>query len=144
MSGLEASMIKARNAEKRGDFAEAERLYDAVLQKFPRNARARRGLDEVFKRRAMAQLKTDAPPQAQLDRLIDSYRQGQMIQVVAQAEMLLQAHPRDAFTHNLLGAAYLTLNMPAEAETALRLAHSQGIRMPAICNNLGMALADQG
>jgi hypothetical protein len=40
MSSLETSMIKARGAEKRGDFAEAERLYGAVLQKFPGNARA--------------------------------------------------------------------------------------------------------
>ena len=43
MSGLESSIVKARKAENRGDFAEAERIYGTVLEKFPRNARARRG-----------------------------------------------------------------------------------------------------
>jgi predicted O-linked N-acetylglucosamine transferase (SPINDLY family) len=144
MSGLETSMIKARNAEARGDFAEAERLYGAVLEKFPRNARARKGLDAVFKSRALAQHKTDTPAQALLDRLVESYRQGLMTQVVAQAERLLESHPQAAFVHNLLGAAYLTLGRHAEAERALRTAHAHGIRMPAICNNLAMAIADQG
>lgn len=140
MSGLEASMIKARNAEKRGDFAEAERLYGAVLEKFPRNARARKGLDDVFKNRALAKLKTDAPSQAALDRLAESYRQGQMMQVVAQAETLLASHPGAAVVHNLLGAAHLTLGQPAQAEAALRRARDQGIDFAPICNNLGMAL----
>jgi predicted O-linked N-acetylglucosamine transferase (SPINDLY family) len=144
MSGLETSMIKARNAEKRGDFAEAERLYSAVLAKFPRNARARKGLDDVFKNRALAQMKADAPPQPLLDALVESYGQGRMTQVVAQAEALLESYPRAAAVHNLLGAAHLTLGQPAAAEEALRRAHSLGIRMPAICNNLGMAIADQG
>jgi predicted O-linked N-acetylglucosamine transferase (SPINDLY family) len=144
MSGLEASMIKARNAEKRGDFAEAERLYGAVLEKFPRNARARKGLDEVFKNRALAQLKTDAPPQPLVDALVESYRQGQMTQVVGQAEALLESHPGAVLVHNLLGAAHLSLGQPALAEAALRRALSQGARIPAIWNNLGMAIAEQG
>lgn len=144
MSGLETSMIKARTAEKRGDLAEAERLYAAVLEKFPRNARARKRLDDLFKSRAIAQIKTDAPPQWQCDELVERYRQGQMIEVINRAQALLRSHPRAALVHNLLGAAYLNLELPAEAETALRVAYSHGVRMPAICNNLGMAIAAQG
>lgn len=141
MSSLETSMIKARSAEKRGDFAEAERLYGAVLQKFPGNARARKGMDELFKTRALAALKADAPPQAALDALTQAYEQGRMAQVVSQAEALLKQHPRSGFVQNLLGAALLTLGQPARAEAALREAHGRGVRHPALCNNLGMALA---
>lgn len=144
MSGLEGTMIKARNAEKRGDFAEAERIYGTVLEKFPRNARARRGLDEVFKKRALEQLKTDAPPQPLLEQLAESYRQGQMTQVVTQAEQLLADYPRAVMAYNLLGAAHLALGQDSQAETALSRAREQGIRHAPICNNHGMALSRLG
>jgi predicted O-linked N-acetylglucosamine transferase (SPINDLY family) len=144
MSSLETSMTKARSAEKRGDFAEAERLYGAVLQRFPGNARARKGMDALFKARALAVLKADAPPQSALDALTLAYREGRMAQVVSQAEALLNDHPRSALVHNLLGAALLTLGEPARAEAALRGAHGAGVRHPALCNNLGMAIARQG
>jgi predicted O-linked N-acetylglucosamine transferase (SPINDLY family) len=142
MSSLETSMIKARGAEKRGDFAEAERLYGAVLQKFPGNARARKGMDELFRARAQAMAKTDAPPQAALDALVESYQQRLMPDVVSQAEALLEQYPRAMIVHNLLGAAFLSMGEYAPAERALREAHARGVRHPAICNNLGMALVN--
>ena len=141
MSSLDTAMTRARSAERRGDFAEAERLYGAVLQKFPGNARARKGMDQLFKSRALAVLQADAPPQTELDALVQAYEQGRMAQVVNRAEELLIDHPRSAFVHNLLGAACLTLGDPARAEAALRAAHAGGVRHPALCNNLGMALA---
>jgi predicted O-linked N-acetylglucosamine transferase (SPINDLY family) len=144
MSSLETAMIKARSAEKRGDFAEAEQIYGGVLRKFPGNPRARRGMDELFKARSLAMLKADAPPQDALDALALAYEQGRLAQVVGQAEALLERHPRSALVHNLLGAAHLTQGEPARAEAALRKAHAAGVRHPALCNNLGMALANLG
>jgi predicted O-linked N-acetylglucosamine transferase (SPINDLY family) len=140
MSSLETSMIKARGAEKRGDFAEAERLYGAVLQKFPGNARARKGMDAMFKARALAALKADAPPQDVVDALSSAYSEGRLAQVITMAEPLLGPFPRSAFVHNLLAAALLTLGQPARAEAVLRAAHERGVRHPALCNNLGTAL----
>ena len=142
MSSLETAMIKARGAEKRGDFAEAERLYGAVLQRFPGNARARRGMDELFKARALALAEADAPPQDALDLLAECYRQRRMSEVVSQAEALLARYPRAMIVHNLLGAALLSMGDYARAETALRVAHARGVRHASICNNLGMALAN--
>jgi predicted O-linked N-acetylglucosamine transferase (SPINDLY family) len=142
MSTVETLMIKARGAEKRGDFTEAERHYGTVLQKFPGNSRARKGMDDLFKARALAALRADAPPQDALDALAQAYEQGRFAQVVTQAEVLLDNHPRSAIVHNLLGAAHLTQGEPARAEIALRKAHVSGVRHPALCNNLGMALAN--
>ena len=144
MSGLETSMIKARSAEKRGDLAEAERLYGTVLAKFPGNARARKGLDEVFKRRALARMHHDAPPQSAIDALTEAYSAGRVGEVVDLAERLLDRHPDSAIVYNLLGAALLGARQPQRAEAALRRAHERGIRHPAICNNFGMALAALG
>lgn len=141
-SGVEASIIKAKGAERRGDFTEAERLYGTVLTKFPGNARARKGLDQLFKNRALAQ--QDAPPQAAIDRLTAAYEQNRLGEAAAQAEDLLTAYPRSVFCHNLLGAALLRSGRAAEAERALRRAHMAGFRLAPICNNLGMAIAEQG
>ena len=46
---LETMLMTARSCTKRGDYAEAERLYRDVLGRFPRNERARRAYtpDEV-------------------------------------------------------------------------------------------------
>ena len=41
-NSLELIFVKARNAEKRGDHAEAAALYEAILRRFPANARARK------------------------------------------------------------------------------------------------------
>ncbi|MCB2073888.1 MAG: tetratricopeptide repeat protein [Novosphingobium sp.] len=144
MSGLESSIVKARKAENRGDFAEAERIYGTVLEKFPRNARARRGLDQVFKRRALEQLKADAPPEPLMEQLAETYRQGQMAQVVTQAEKLLESYPRAVMAYNLLGAAHLALGRHPQAESALSRARAKGIRHAPICNNHGMALSRLG
>ncbi|MFA7604169.1 MAG: tetratricopeptide repeat protein, partial [Novosphingobium sp.] len=144
MSSLETTMVRARGAEKKGDFAEAERLYGAVLHKFPGNARARRGMDTLFKARALAMLTADAPPQAAIDALSQVYRQGDLTQAVARAKALIAQYPRSALVHNLLGAALLKLDQPARAEAALRAAHAHGVRHPALCNNLGLALARGG
>jgi protein O-GlcNAc transferase len=143
-SGLETGMIKARNAEKRGDFSEAERVYQSILQKYPRNARARHGLDKLVLARSSAMLRADAPPQATLDHLADLYRRGLLGQLVAGAGAALAQYPRSAFVHNLLGSAYLGLHQPDKAEAALRAALEAGANHPAICNNLGMALAELG
>ena len=144
MSSLETAMIKARGAEKRGDFAEAERVYGAILQKFPGNSRARKGMDQMFKTRALAMMRADAPSPAEIDALAGAYEQGHMTQVVALAEGLLASYPRSTIVYNLLGAALLTLGQADRAEAALREAHARGVRHPAICNNLGMALASLG
>lgn len=143
-SGVEAVMIKARGAEKRGDLAEAERLYQSVLAKFPNNARARKGLDQLCDSRTQAGMSADAPPEPTIERLAGLYQSGQMPQVVTEAEALLADYPRSAFVHNLLSAAWLTLGQPAEAEAALGRALALDLRQPALFSNMGMALANQG
>lgn len=137
---VEAVMIKARSAEKRGDLAEATRLYHSVLERFPNNARARKGLEQVAGNRDAA----EAPPEPTIERIANLYRQGRMADVAAEAETLLGEYPRSAFLHNILSAAWLTLGQPAKAEEALRRALASEVRQPALYSNLGMALASQG
>ena len=41
---LEQSLIKANSHVKKGELAEAEKLYETILQKFSNNIRAKQGL----------------------------------------------------------------------------------------------------
>ncbi|MBY0302251.1 hypothetical protein, partial [Sphingomonas ginsenosidimutans] len=61
---LDSALHKAALAEKRGDMAEARRVLDAVLARFPANRRARVAADRLAQRAAEA----DAAPIAELSR----------------------------------------------------------------------------
>ncbi len=143
-SGVEAVMIKARGAEKRGDLAEAERLYHSVIDRFPNNARARKGLEQIAESRNAAATAADLPPEPLIQALTENYRRGDMANVAGQAEALLREYPRSVFVHNILSAAWLKLGQPARAEAALRRAIADGVHQPALFCNLGVALAALG
>lgn len=84
------------------------------------------------------------PPQRLLTALFDAYHRGEMAQVIDQAQALLESHAGTETVYVLLGAAHLTLGQPIPAEATFRRALADGIRAPAICGNLGMAIAAQG
>jgi len=112
-SGLEATMSKARKAAQRGDAAEAERLYNSVLAKFPGNVRARQGLDQL--RSASQQPSLQKP---EIDHLIALYRSGALAETAALAKALSERHPTSAMCLNMLGAATIGLERFDEAEAA--------------------------
>jgi predicted O-linked N-acetylglucosamine transferase (SPINDLY family) len=137
--GLETALIKAQNAVKRGEFAEAAQLYGAVVERFPRNARALRGLAQLRQVEAAA-----ATPQAEADRLIGLYQRGQLAQVAAESEALVAKHPRSPMLYNILGAASIGLKDFAKAEAAFTQAAALDPDDAEIHNNHGIALNSQG
>ena len=100
---LDSALHKAALAEKRGDMAEARRVLDAVLARFPANRRARVAADRLAQRAAEA----DAAPIAELSRLHAFYAAGDHAGAAAGARTLAAAFPRDARVHALLGGALL-------------------------------------
>ena len=136
--GFEIYFIKAKTAEKRGDYAEAESLYRSILEKFPKNTRALKGLEQLH------HLQDPAPPQEEIDQLAAAYRQGQLGQAVTQGEALAARYPRFPLIHNILGIAYIGLKEFPKAESALRHALSINDEFPELHNNLGISLMHQG
>jgi tetratricopeptide (TPR) repeat protein len=84
------------------------------------------------------------PPQSALAGLTNSYRRGEMQQVIVDAGMLLERHAGVEAVYVLMGAAHLSLKQYAEAEATFRRALAAGIRQAGIYSNLGMAIAEQG
>lgn len=137
--GLETALIKAQTAARRGDAAEAERLYGALLERFPRNARVRKGLEQL-----RAAGTGGMTPQAEAERLIRLYQQGDLAQVAQQSAALVQRYPQVALFQNILGAACIGLGDFSRAEQAYMRAGELDPGNAEVHNNHGIALSGQG
>ncbi len=136
MSGLEALMIKARGAARRGETDAARALYREALSRFPRNSRARAALDALEAANAN-------PPPEQLDAMISAYRAGALDEAVRQGARLAEQFPQSFTVHNLQGAALLALGVLPAAEAAFRRAILADPDAAACYNNLAITLRRQ-
>ena len=139
---LDKALRLANNNAKEGSSEEAKRIYQDILDKFPKNKRAQKGLDSLKK--PIQANATQNPPQATINQLINLYNQGQLPEAVDYAEALTEQYPKAFFVWNILGAANKGLGRVREAAeafkkvTVLNPTYADGI------NNLGVALQDQG
>ncbi|WP_067737526.1 O-linked N-acetylglucosamine transferase, SPINDLY family protein [Novosphingobium naphthalenivorans] len=136
MSGLESLLIKAKGAANRGETDAARAIYRKVLDKHPRNPRARAAL-------AALEAANNNPSQQQFDAMVAAYKSGRMSDAAQQGHTLAEAFPRSHGVHNLLGAALLALNDNAGAEQAFRRAIEADPNHPASYNNLAISLRKQ-
>ncbi|WP_170065936.1 tetratricopeptide repeat protein [Novosphingobium guangzhouense] len=131
--------MKARAAARRGEIEEARALYGRILERHPRNARAKAALNAL----TTAPAGTDTHAQIAFDRMVAAFEAGRMAEAAACGEALSRDHPHAHGVHNLLGAAMLELGDPRGAEIAFRRAIAADPAPSASCNNLSIALRRQ-
>ncbi|MFK4873163.1 tetratricopeptide repeat protein [Novosphingobium sp. ZW T3_23] len=136
MSGLEALLIKARGAAKRGDADMARTLYREALGRFPRNGRALAALEALDAANAN-------PPSTRLDAMLGAYRSGRMEEAAREGARLAAEFPQSFTVHNLQGAALLALGVLPAAEAAFRRAIEADPDAAACRNNLAVTLRRQ-
>ena len=112
------ALLKAKSHGKKGEIEEAQKLYQVVLQAFPKNKRAQQGLATLNKPKQPAA--TQGLPQETINQLVNLYNQGQLTAVVEQAEALTEQYPKAFIIWNILGAAHKGLGKTFEASEALR------------------------
>ena len=138
MSKTDISLMKAKNAQKRGDFAEAQRLYAEILTQFPQNIRAQKGMQ------ALLQQQGGSLPQSEIDALVALYRAGRLGDVIAKGERLVAEYPGAFIVHNILGVANLSSGRIEQAVDSF----SQALRIKPdyveAYGNLGVALKELG
>ena len=139
---VDQTLSKAKSYARKGETEEAKRLYQNVLQAFPKNGRAQKGLDALNKPKQLNS--TQNSPQETINQLTDLYIQGQWAAVVEQAQALTRQYPNAPFIWNILGAA-------AAKTGQIDLAISAFERVIAIkpdnaeaYYNMGIVLMDQG
>ncbi len=103
---IDQLLSRAKSCARKGDVQTAVQIYRSVLQRFPKNKRAQKGLQSL-----QCQQATDnQPPQNQINALIKLLQQGQLQQVVQHATPMTRQYPNTTALHDFLGMAHMGLH----------------------------------
>ena len=139
---VDQALLKAKSHAKKGDIEEAKKLYQSVLQTFPKNKRAQQGLSALNKPTQPAA--TQSPPQEIINQLLNLYNSGNLEAVVKQASSLTEQYPDAFIIWNILGAANKGLGKTVEASEAFKKATELNPTYADGHSNLGVTLQEQG
>ena len=135
---VEQSLMKAKSHSKKGDLAEAQKLYETILQNFSNNIRAQQGLASIKKYKQNNVIQN--PPQEAVSELVNLYNQGQMEAVIEQAETLTAQYPGAHVVWNILGASRAQIGMLDEAVEAYKTSISLKPDFAEAYSNMGVVL----
>jgi tetratricopeptide (TPR) repeat protein len=139
---VDKALLKAKSHAKRGEVAEALKLYQAILCEFPKNNNAQQGLAAL--RRINLGDPTKSPPQETIDQLVNLYYGGQLTVVDEQAKALIEQYPEAYTVWNILGVANMGLGKMFEASAAFQRVTTLNPNDPDGYNNLGVTLLELG
>ena len=115
---LDKALRLAKNNVKEGSSEEAKRIYQDILEKFPKNKKAQQGLSAIDSSHPLGVEKD--PPQETINELVTLYNQGQLAAVVNQAKALTANYPNAFAVWNILGAASKGLGRLDQAVSAFK------------------------
>ena len=141
---LDQAIRLAKKKNNEGSIEEARRIYQDILNKFPRNKRASNGLKELSGGLVGTESKAQDPSKKQLQALINLYSQGQLHQSLQEAENLVQRFPQSAILFNIQGAILKGLRQLDQSVEAYNKALSIKPAFAEAHNNMGVVLQQQG
>ena len=141
---LDQALTLAKKKAKDGSPEDSERIYQDILEKFPKNKRAIDGLKRLVGRPVGNTSKVQDPPQDQLQALINLYSQGQLQEALQEAGTLVHQFPQSAILFNIQGAVLQGLGQLDAAIEAYNKALAIKPDYADAYNNMGNALKEQG
>ena len=139
---LDKVLKKAKFHENKGEFIEAKKLYQQVLQIFPKNTRAQQALTHLVEFR-QKNTKNNQPLEV-INKLVSLYNKGNFLTVVEEAQILIDQYPSSFFLCNILGASATEIGMIDEAIEAYKKAISIKPDYADAYNNMGVVLKQKG
>ena len=140
---VDQKLMKAKSFEKKGNFVEAEKLYNNILENFTSNKRAYFGLENLKKiKKNNVNLKI--LPQEEINDLERLYNLGKFSLTFKKANSLSIQYPEILTLWNILGASALQIGMLDNAITAFKKVILINPNHVDAHNNLGVALKNQG
>jgi len=139
---VDQTLSKANSCAKKGEIEEAQKLYQNVLQAFPQNGRAQKGLDALRQHHGPAT--TQNPPQELLHRLLGHYQNGRFSDAEKLAVFITQEFPRHQFAWKVLGALFGATGRKYEATEANQTVVALSPKDAEAHNNLGNTLQELG
>ena len=110
---LDQVLKKAKFHEMKGEFIEAKKLYQQILQIFPKNIRAQQALNHLIEFRQGNIKKKQSIEE--INKLVNFYNKGKFLTVVEQGQILIDQYPSSFFLWNLLGVSATELGMIEKA-----------------------------
>lgn len=136
------ALLKAKGLARKGDVDGASQLFAAVLEQFPQNKEATRGLLSISSAEPRA---TQAPVAASgqdLQSLVTLFNEGNLQEALGAGRILAIRHPDEPLIHNVVGAVYKSLQQYDNAIGSF----TQAVRLKPdyaeAYNNLGAACHD--
>ena len=143
-SPVDSKLRKAINLIKSGRLAEAEEIYQKILQKFPKNKKAIEGVKKLSEGTNSRAFTPQGAPKRKIQELIDLYNLGRFNEVVSLAQKLSDSFPEAFIIFSIMGASNASLNNLAEAEDNYRHALALRPDYADAHNNLANVLQEKG
>ncbi|MFO1261506.1 MAG: tetratricopeptide repeat protein [Sphingomonadaceae bacterium] len=141
---LETIFMNAKRHTKRGEYQEAQKLYEGVLLEFPKNIRARQGLDALRQAKGEAIALDGAPPALETDHFLALVNAGRLDEALARGETLAREYPRSVLLHDVLGQIHYARRDLDQAVAAFRRAIAVRPDCPEVHYNLAVVLQELG
>ena len=139
---VDKALLKAKSHSAKGEILEAQNLYETILQMFPKNKRAQKGIMALKK--AKQSISTQGVPAEIIKHLNSLYNQNQLAEVIKQATPLTRQYPKAFLIWNILGAAAAQTGKFNKAIISFEKAISLKPNYADAHNNLGNVLKEQG
>ena len=139
---VDQALLKANFYKKNGNISEAQKIYQAILEVFPRDKEAQKGLSILNKTHKTSN--QQSPAQEVINQLTSLYNQGHLGAVIEQAQTLTKQFPNEAFIWNILGASSAQVEKLDQAVFAFQKVISLKPDYADAYNKMGNALTDQG
>ena len=136
------TLLKAEAHRKKGQKQEALKLFKEILEEFPKNKRAQRGLAALNEQRHLDG--ANGRPEISIDKMVSLYNQGRYEELIRETEKIIEFFPNDFDVWNMTGLAYLGKANSSSAEEAFKRATRISPENPIGYNNLGIAFKEQG
>ncbi|MDG2355252.1 MAG: tetratricopeptide repeat protein [Paracoccaceae bacterium] len=122
---LEKALKFANKKVKDGALEDAKLIYANIIQRFPKNQRALKGISVIKKLSAKEFKKLQTPTSEQMGIIVKSYENGNYREVLMHTDQMLRLFPDSDILYNFRGAANVALSefLPAigDYNNAIRL-----------------------
>jgi tetratricopeptide (TPR) repeat protein len=140
---VNATLSRAKSHAKKGQLDESMLLYHRVLEAFPLNQQAKKGLKALQKGQETKK-NLSGPSQAQIDAIITLYSQGHAQEALSVSETLIKDYPKEPLLYNISGACYQALGQLDAAVNRYEQALAIKPDFAEAHNNLGNTLKELG
>ena len=139
---VDQALIKAKSYVKKGEVAEAEKIYLSILKNFSKNQRALKGLASL--NHVKGKNNSKGLPQEIINELLKLHNKGDSSSVFHRSQILTKQYPNSFILWNIFGVSAAQLNKFEEAIDAFKKSISLKPDYAEAYNNLGNVLKDQG